>query len=221
MESLLRVHLRSTLALALAAGAGACGGGREAPEPVGRAPTAPVERAAGDPAPGAAPAADGSGYDPSHPEVGGVRFLVPAPFDYRPASSSLRRAEYTVEGSEDAVLVVFALPAREAPRVAVARWVAQMTPPEGQTAAIEEEIVAGLRISRADVRGTYQGPSVRLPRAGRGEPRSGHRLLAAAVETPTGGAVGFKLVGPETVVEGAEGAFAEVLGSVRVAPDAP
>jgi hypothetical protein len=92
----------------------------------------------------------------------------------------------------------------------VARWVNQF---EGApTAARTTAMVAGLRVTRVEVAGTYLAPGGPMMQS-TGK-KSGYRLLGAIVEAP-GGNVFFKLTGPAATVGAVQADFDALVASIR------
>jgi hypothetical protein len=92
----------------------------------------------------------------------------------------------------------------------VARWAKQFEgapAPKRSTAT-----VAGLRVTRAEVAGTYLAPGGPMMQS-TGK-RAGHRLLGAIVEAP-GGNVFFKLTGPAATIAAAQAEFDALVASIR------
>jgi hypothetical protein len=72
--------------------------------------------------------------------------------------------------------------------------------------------VAGLRVTRAEVAGTYLAPGGPMMQS-TGK-KTGYRLLGAIVEAP-GGNVFFKLTGPAATIAAAQADFDALVGSIR------
>jgi hypothetical protein len=92
----------------------------------------------------------------------------------------------------------------------VARWARQFEgapAPKRATAS-----VAGLRVTRVQVDGTYLAPGGPMMQS-TGK-KTGYRLLGAIVEAP-GGNVFFKLTGPAATVSGAQAEFDALVASMR------
>jgi hypothetical protein len=92
----------------------------------------------------------------------------------------------------------------------VARWGTQF---EGApTPQRSTSTVAGLRVTRAAVAGTYLAPGGPMMQS-TGK-KTGYRLLGAIVEAP-GGNVFFKLTGPAATVAAAQADFDALVASIR------
>jgi hypothetical protein len=92
----------------------------------------------------------------------------------------------------------------------VARWAKQFegAPAPKRAAAT----VAGMRVTRAEVAGTYLAPGGPMMQStGR---KTGYRLLGAIVEAP-GGNVFFKLTGPAATVAAAQAELDALVASIR------
>jgi hypothetical protein len=130
------------------------------------------------------------------------------------AGSSMRVATYAVEGAEGAAAgecAVFYFGPGQGGGVDdnVQRWVRQFK--ERPDPRREEQTVAGVKVTRVDIEGTYLNPGGGLMQS-RGE-KPGYRLLGAIVEAP-GGNVFFKLTAPGATAAAAEAAFERLLGSI-------
>jgi hypothetical protein len=92
----------------------------------------------------------------------------------------------------------------------VARWGKQFegAPSPKQATAT----VAGMRVTRAEVAGTYLAPGGPMMQS-TGK-KTGYRLLGAIVEAPEGN-VFFKLTGPAATVRAAQADFDALVGSLR------
>jgi hypothetical protein len=146
--------------------------------------------------------------------AGGIAWKVPARWTAG-AASAMRVATYAVpaaKGADKGECAVFFFGAGQGGGVDdnVARWGKQFegTPtPERSTQA-----VAGLRVTRAAVAGTYLAPGGPMMQS-TGK-RAGYRLLGAIVEAP-GGNVFFKLTGPAATVAAAQADFDALVASIR------
>jgi hypothetical protein len=92
----------------------------------------------------------------------------------------------------------------------VARWGKQFegAPAPKRTTAT----VAGMRVTRAEVAGTYLAPGGPMMQSTGKRP--GYRLLGAIVEAP-GGSVFFKLTGPTATIGAAQADFDALVASLR------
>ena len=127
---------------------------------------------------------------------------VPAGWQSRAPSSSMRLAEYVVpgrDGGAGAEVVVYFFGAGQGGSVDanLARWRGQFSNPDGGPVAekITRETSGAFPVTIAEWRGSY----ARGVGAG-GAPRPDHMLVAAVVETPKG-ALFFQLFGPKGAVE--------------------
>ena len=155
---------------------------------------------------------------PAPPEVpaaaGGIRWTVPATWTAG-KTSPMRVATYLVpgaKGTEAGECAVFFFGAGQGGGVSdnVARWAKQF---EGApAAATRATAVAGVKVTRAEVQGTYLAPGGPMMQSTGKRP--GYRLLGAIVEAPEGN-VFFKLTGPAATVAAAEAPFETLVSSVR------
>lgn len=155
--------------------------------------------------------------EPGKPEAGGIAWEAPAPFEAQAPSSTMRAAQYVVQGTkgqEPATLVVYYFGEGQGGGVQanIDRWVGQFDLPAGKKPEIDKRTVNDLPVTLVDVTGSYQG--MQMP----GQPATGaqadQRMLAAIVEGPKG-PVFFKMVGPAEVVAKASSAFDHLVGSVH------
>lgn len=146
--------------------------------------------------------------------AGGVRWTVPAGWTAG-RTNPMRVATYAVpaaKGAEAGECAVFFFGPGQGGGVSdnVARWAKQFegAPP----AATQATVVAGLKVTRAEVEGTYLAPGGPMMQSTGKRP--GYRLLGAIVEAPEGN-VFFKLTGPAATVAAAEAPFDALVSSVR------
>ncbi len=138
----------------------------------------------------------------------------------------MRKAEWVLpraEGDgEDASLVVFYFGSGQGGDVEsnLDRWYGQFEQPDGratrEVARLGHRTVSGLRVTLADVTGTFRGG---MPGGPPAEPRPETRMLAAIVEAPSGPWF-FKLVGPKRTVERWRASFDTFVASLRPAGSA-
>jgi hypothetical protein len=154
----------------------------------------------------AAPAPTGAG--------GGIQWTVPARWTPG-AGSAMRVATYAVpaaKGADPGECAVFFFGSGQGGGVDenVARWGKQFegTPAPKQTTAT----VAGMRVTRAEVAGTYLAPGGPMMQS-TGK-KTGYRLLGAIVEAPEGN-VFFKLTGPAATVSAAQADFDALVASLK------
>lgn len=153
-------------------------------------------------------------------DVGGLRFKAPEGWEFEHPASSMRRAQFGVQGengSAGLVVYFFGNQGAGSARDNIDRWVVQFKTADGKplTAAkpIERQI-AGLKATQVEVAGTYVGGMGAGAPAGPGQP--GQRMIATIVQTPSGPFY-FKFLGADkTVVENRkalEGLFASMATS--------
>lgn len=146
--------------------------------------------------------------------AGGIAWTVPARWTAG-AGSAMRVATYAVppaKGAEKGECAVFFFGPGQGGGVDdnVARWAKQFEgapKPERTTAT-----VAGLRVTRAAVAGTYLAPGGPMMQS-TGK-KTGYRLLGAIVEAPEGN-VFFKLTGPAATIAAAQADFEALVASIR------
>lgn len=151
------------------------------------------------------------------PTAGGLTFSAPKPFVSRQPKSSMRAAEYGIEGEPTAELAVFYFGADQGGGVEqnMQRWVGQLKQPDGSDAVAKrgERTVRDVPISTVEAAGNYGGgmapPGAPPPAA------INDALMLAAIAKGPQGSVFFKLVGPRAAVEAARGAFDQMLESVQ------
>jgi hypothetical protein len=146
--------------------------------------------------------------------AGGIQWTVP-PHWKAGAGSAMRVATYAVpaaKGSAPGECAVFFFGPGQGGGADdnVARWAKQF---EGAPKAASRTVqVAGLRVTRAEVAGTYLAPGGPMMQS-TGK-KAGYRLLGAIIEAP-GGNVFFKLTGPAVTVAAAEADFDALVASIR------
>jgi hypothetical protein len=146
--------------------------------------------------------------------AGGIAWTVPAGWTAGPGSA-MRVATYAVpgaKGAEKGECAVFFFGSGQGGGVDdnVARWGKQF---EGAPAPRRStQSVAGLKVTRATVDGTYLAPGGPMMQS-TGK-KAGYRLLGAIVEAP-GGSVFFKLTGPAATVAAAQADFDALVASIR------
>ena len=140
-----------------------------------------------------------------------LTYVVPAGWAKQSPSNTMRLAQWGLSaeaGGKPGEVYVATAGGDVASNVA--RWVKQMgqTKPDKTT----ELTVAGMRVTRVDVTGTFAGMSG--PGAPAASPESGYRLLGAVVET--GDVLTFvKATGPAAVMAREEMAFDAFLASLK------
>jgi hypothetical protein len=145
------------------------------------------------------------------PSTAPVAYEAPAAWTARPPATSMRIAQWALApeaGSAEGEVYLSVASGDVAANVA--RWAKQMGKEEAATRTLD---VAGMKVTRVDVSGTFTGM------AGPGQPaaapREGWRLLGAVVETPSGTLLFVKGTGPAAVMAREEGAFDAFLASMR------
>lgn len=159
------------------------------------------------------------------PTAGGLSWNAPALFIAQTPKSSMRAAQYRVDGQghADATLAVFHFGAGQGGDVQsnIDRWVGQFQPrgAAGKKAKpkIKRQDVSGMPVTTVDVAGDYSETAMNPHAASGAQTQTDQRLLGAIVEGSQG-PVFFKLVGPEKTVNLAETAFAALINSIHVAP---
>lgn len=155
---------------------------------------------------------------------GRLTFNAPPEWTTRPASSSMRVAEFvlpkTGKDAEDAELVVYFFGGTGGSIEAnIDRWLGQMQQPgsgSSKDAAVREtRDVGGLKVTLLNVPGTYVA-EVR-PGATERHNKPGFRMRTAVIETPRGPYF-LKLVGPEATVTKWAASFDAFVGSLRFEP---
>lgn len=175
--------------------------------PAGHPPLGGTSETAQSPAPGQAASS-----------VAGMAWTPPAQWEAMGARA-MRAATYTIrtnrEGTAECAVFFFGAGQGGDVQANIDRWINQFEQPDGTPSAEHAKTSraeqAGWPLTRVEVAGTYtagMGP------AGSQTPQAGYRLLGAIVEGP-GGAVFFKLTGPEAVVEDSRDEFEALLASIR------
>ena len=140
--------------------------------------------------------------------LGGITVQPPASWKTETPRSAMRKAQYALPakgpGAEDASLIVYYFGPGQAGSVQanLSRWYRQVKQPDGgaskDVAKVEERMVSGMKVTMADVSGTYapgsMGPMMSAP-----PPKDGYRMIAAIVESKAG-AYYLKLTGPENTM---------------------
>jgi hypothetical protein len=152
---------------------------------------------------------------PTAPGVaGGIQWTVPARWTSG-AGSTMRVATYAVpaaKGAEPGECAVFFFGSGQGGGIDdnVARWAKQF---EGAPVPKQSTTtVAGMRVTRAEVAGTYLAPGGPMMQS-TGK-RTGYRLLGAIVEAPEGN-VFFKLTGPAATIGAAQADFDALVASLK------
>jgi hypothetical protein len=163
----------------------------------------------------AATAATQAKAAPRTESAGGIQWAVPAKWTAG-TGSAMRVATYSVpggKGSPAGECAVFFFGPGQGGSVDenVARWAKQF---EGAPAPQKKATTtaAGLRVTRAEVAGTYLAPSGPMMQSSGKRP--GYRLLGAIVEAPEGN-VFFKLTGEAATVGAAQADFDALVASLK------
>jgi hypothetical protein len=149
--------------------------------------------------------------------AGGLRFSAPKPFVSRAPKSSMRAAEFGLDGDAQSELAVFYFGADQGGTVEanMSRWISQFKQPDGSEAQAKrgERSAHGIPVATVEASGTYGGgmapPGAPAPAA-----ITDAMLLGAIAKGPQG-SVFFKLVGPRANVEAARGAFDQLVESIE------
>ena len=152
----------------------------------------------------------------------GIEWKAPQSWKVEPARP-MRAATYRIPAArgdvEDAELGVFHFGAGQGGSVDanLQRWISQFEQPDGkpsqQVAKVTKEKNGNLPTTVIDLAGTYLA-SMGGPMAPTREKKPNYRLLGAIVEAP-GGAVFFKMTGPDKTVAAARPAFQKMLKSIK------
>jgi hypothetical protein len=157
--------------------------------------------------------------------AGGLGYTAPPAWKTRPASSSMRVAEFVVTKAagdgEDAELIIYffgSMFGRLAGGVDanIDRWISQMQQPDGSAskdkARRAEQTINGLKVTTIDLSGTYIA-EVR-PGAAERYNKPNFRLRAAVVETKAGPYY-IKMTGPAKTMAAADADFKAFLATLR------
>ena len=144
--------------------------------------------------------------DPAKFEVGGLSFQRPPEWGWVPVTSSMRKAQLKVPGSEGqqpAEITFFHFGQGSGGDVPgnAKRWLAQFRSPEG-VAKTEPQEIAGTKVTVVTTEGTF---SSGMP-GGPTTPMENYALLGAIIEAAQGN-VFVKMTGPSAVVKGAHKQF--------------
>jgi hypothetical protein len=169
--------------------------------------------------PVAAPSVAATPQD-TKPSAGGLSWEANKPLLARTPKSSMRAAEYGVEGDSQAELSVFYFGPGQGGEVDanITRWLGQITQPDGSDTAQKqkrsEATSSGIAVTMVEAQGIYGG-GMGMPGAPAAEPITDAILLGAIASGPQG-PVFFKLVGPGAAIERARPAFKALIDSLRV-----
>jgi hypothetical protein len=180
------------------------------PDPASSSPpTTPATPAA----PQAPAAAAGSAPSSAKPPV----WTDPPSWTKGTPKSSMRAAEYAVPhaagDTEDAECVVYHFGAGQGGSADdnIARWKGQFT--DGTPPAVQTKEVAGMKVTRLELSGTYSG-GMPAPGQAPAGPKKNQRMVAAVVEAPAGSWF-FKLTGSDATVKAASPAFDAMIASLH------
>jgi hypothetical protein len=177
----------------------------------GAQPAAPQPAAPKSAAPAPAPSGEAS--------AGGLTWRDAAPLTRRAPKSSMRAAEYGIEGDERSELTVFYFGPDQGGTVDanITRWLGQITQPDGSSSADkakrDERNVGGIQITLLEVAGNYSA-GMAMPGAP-AQPPIEDALMLGAIAVGPKGPVFFKLVGPRASVEQAREGFRRMIDSLR------
>ena len=148
--------------------------------------------------------------------------VVPPAWVERPATSSMRLAEFDVprtDGTQVEVVVYYFGPGQGGSADAnIARWRAQFTAPDGSEVTPHVMAVDGTPFTTTVAE--FEGAYARGVGMGSAEAVPGQGLVAAVVETPQGNLF-FQLFGDQAAVQATREDFLELVTSVRPSGRAP
>lgn len=162
----------------------------------------------------------GADAPPRTIDAGGLTFQVPSAWKSSKPSSTMRRAQLTVEPAEGdtdpAELVVFAFPGGAGTVDAnVKRWQSQFRDKDGNPPKVDSKTVQGknAEVTRVEIAGHYIAP--KFPGSVEVNDKPHWRLLGAIVQTNDTGYY-LKMIGPEKTMNAAKAEFDGMLKSVNV-----
>jgi hypothetical protein len=180
-------------------------------------PQAPAQPSAAQPSAAQPSAAVAPPTGPAR--AGGLMWTAAQPLVARTPKSSMRAAEYGIQGDAQSELSVFYFGPGQGGAVDanVTRWLGQIAQPDGSDTAAQakrdESKINGIAVATVEAHGTYSG-GMAMP----GMPASGpipNAIMLGAIATGPQGPVFFKLVGPAEAVERARPAFATMIASLH------
>lgn len=175
-------------------------------------PSAPVQAA-----PSAQPETKAAAAESGNASAAGLSWTAPKPFISRQPKSTMRVAEYGIEGDPNAELGVFYFGADQGGSVDanMTRWIGQFTQPDGSPTQSKrgERNVHGISVATVEAHGTYSG-GMAMPGAPPKEAQQDAMLLGAIAKGPNG-SVFFKLTGSRAALEAARPAFDQLLESLH------
>lgn len=158
--------------------------------------------------------------DEAPPTAGGLTWRAPAPFVRRTPKSSMRAAEYGIDGETGAELSVFYFGADQGGSIEdnMKRWVGQFTQADGSEtkAKRDERNVKGIPVALVEAKGTFSG-GMAMP-GGMPPVSQNDAMLLGAIAKGPNGAVFFKLTGPRAGLEKSRAAFDGLIESLTPAP---
>lgn len=148
------------------------------------------------------------GIEPAEFSVGGFAFERPAVWKWIVPSSSMRKAQLEVTGSDgppaEVTFFHFGLGQGGGVKANVDRWFAQF---RNSNTSQREETIADTRVVHVQARGTFQSG---MP-AGPTTPLENYALCGAILVDPDKGDVFVKMTGPAAIVESASSLFNEMV----------
>jgi hypothetical protein len=212
--------MRLTVLATLLSITSACSGSAEAPAAAPSAvpvhPETPSSPSAPAVAPGLPKAAAGA------EAAGGLVWEGKAPLVKRAPKTSMRAAEYGLEGEPQAELGVFYFGPDQGGSVDanLTRWLGQFSQPDGSDTAakaVRDQVAfGGVPVTTIEATGTFSG-GMAMPGAPAPGPIADAMLLGAIASGPKG-PVFFKLTGPRAAIEKSREGFRNLLESLRVDP---
>lgn len=152
--------------------------------------------------------------------LSGLGFDAPTGWVSKPSSSSMRVGVWELpgdDGSAEVVIFYFGEGSGGGVDANVARWLGQFEQPDGSStrdkATITEREANGLKLTIADMRGTYVAP-VR-PGATQRNNRPNQRMLGIVAEGGSGPWY-IRVLGPEATMAKWEASVEEFLSSLRL-----
>jgi hypothetical protein len=146
-----------------------------------------------------------------------LRFDAPAEWSAAPSSSSMRLAEWKFASQAEIVIFFFGAGQGGPVEANLERWYGQFEQPDGsatrERARVTQSTIGELKITRADVSGTFVAPIRPGAAERRNEPD--YRMIAAVVEGP-GGPWFIRFLGPRAEISKGEASFDTFLGTLRL-----
>jgi hypothetical protein len=161
----------------------------------------------------------GADAPPQKIDAGGLTFQAPGSWKSSKPSSSMRRAQLSVDpvegDTEPAELVVFSFPGGAGTVEAnIERWRGQFRDGENKPPKIESKTVKGknVDVTRVETAGRYVAPE--FPGSSKAVNKPNFRLLGAIVQTDRG-AFFLKMIGPDRTMLAARSAFDDLIASME------